>query len=87
MLGFHGNPEGSRYVLECQCDFRGEEKAHKKNNREEGHFTVHTVGVVLEHAVGLDWGEGEERSQAPRVEWQMSRRAQDTPQMQLRGLL
>lgn len=48
---------------------------------------MHTVGVVLEHAVGLDWGGGEERSQAPRVEWQMSRRARDTPQMKLPVLL
>lgn len=32
-------------------------------------------------------GGGGERSQAPRVEWQMSRRARDTPQMKLPVLL
>lgn len=62
MLCFHGNPEGSRRALGCQCDCSGEEKARWKNNREEGHFTIPTV---LERDVGLGGGGGDERRQAP----------------------
>lgn len=82
MLCFHGNPEGSRALLDV---LQGKKRLASKATERRAPSACTRWGIVLEHGEGLGWRGGEARSPAPSVQPQWGGRARDTPKSHRAG--